>query len=74
MTTYQLLLYGAICKDKGNGHRFYDALRTAGAFDLHRARSRLNRYRRYPDSHEAKRLRAIEARLDELAAQKAVSP
>lgn len=68
MTTYQLLLTGAIHKNMGNGYRFYDALKKATVDDLQKARTNLERWN-YRRPHEARRLAAIKARLAEIAAQ-----
>lgn len=66
-TIYRLLLTGAIEKDRGNGHRFYDALSQASKEDLQRAQKSLERYGAYRGTHQARRLLAIRRRLLEVA-------
>lgn len=74
MTNYQLLLNGSIVKNKGNGHRFYDALDKATVDDLQRAQKSLERYSRHYGSHQAKRLLAIKIRLARIAERQATTP
>lgn len=65
MNIPRLLLHGAIRKDVGNGHVFYDALRAASREQLQVALDKLESNRRYSWTYPGTRAREIRKRIDE---------